>query len=181
MYDIRQHWSRAVLPAMAALSMASAPAPAQQSAPASPPQAAGVAPYRPPAISLVQPINGGTVPVDRPVVVLRFAQGETTDAIDARSLSLTVDGRDCTNGFHVSGTEAWGPLCNAEGRLDTPPEVGVHLVVARVCSARGACAEMASTITVVESAARARNAAPASSRTRVLDLLIRAARKLLDP
>lgn len=137
-------------------------APAQQAD-----TAARVLPYRAPAIALVQPAAGGSVPLDRPVVLFRFAAGEPSDPLDAASFGVWVDGRDRTAAFQVGAYEAWGPLVGApdgpgassptatsSAQPATPPNdalaPGVHQVTARICSVRGACASTAAAVTVRE-------------------------------
>jgi hypothetical protein len=105
--------------------------------------------YRLPALALVQPAAGGNVPSDKPVVVFRFAPGEPNDPIDVRSFAVGVDGHDRTHLFQVNGGEAWGPLAppDAESAL----EPGSHEIAARICSSRGACADVSATVLVVPS------------------------------
>src|SRR5437867_7614789 len=55
-----------------------------------------VAAYRPPTIVLAAPLAGASIPADKPVIVLRFASGESADAIDPSSLRMSVDGEDRT-------------------------------------------------------------------------------------
>lgn len=150
----------------------SSPAPVQQVSPQ-------LAPYRTPVIALVQPASGGAVPQDKPLVVFRFAQGEPDDAIDAKSFTVSVDGVDATPGFQVVSGEAWGPLV---GAVREPLAAGIHQVVARICSARGACGSASASVSV-EAASIAQRAAasPAAKHGHLLDLVVRAARKLLLP
>ena len=146
-------------------------------APQSPPPAA-IAAYRAPVIALVQPAGGGTVPQDKPVVVFRFAQGEATDPLDARSFAVSVDGEDRTALFQVAAAEAWGPLADGAHAL----AAGAHQVTARICSARGACAAVSATVTIVPpQQAGASTAASGSRRERLIDLVLQAARRLLTP
>jgi hypothetical protein len=158
-----------VLPAM--------PLEAQQA----PSPASSLPAYRPPALALVQPAAGGSVPDDKPVVVFRFAPGEPNDPIDAQSFAVTVDGVDRTAGFQVTAGEAWGTLANSgEGDVSA----GTRQIAARICSARGACAEVSATVAVIESA----RASPASAegsanarRRKVMDAVVAVLRKLLEP
>ena len=161
-----------------------APPPAPSPAPALPPQAPTAPSYRAPTIVLVQPAPGAgaTVPHDRPVVMFRFAEGEASDPIDARSFAVVVDGQEKTQLFRVVVGEAWGPLAES----DHPLALGPHQVTARVCSVRGACSAVSATVIAVAdpaSAASRRDAAPpaASRRVRLLELVLDAARKLLTP
>ena len=141
------------------------------------------APYRAPTIALVQPPAAGSVPADKPVVVFRFTPGEPSDPIDAGSFSVLVDGRDRRALFQMSGSEAWGPLGDADAAAPedrvTP---GAHQVEARICSARGACGSVTATVVVrpPHAAIPADSAVP--RRSRLLDALLAAVKKLLiDP
>lgn len=141
-----------------------------------------IAAYRPPALALVQPAAGGSVPQDRPVVVFRFAAGEPNDPIDVRSFAVAVDGQVHTRLFQVSAGEAWGPLAPLEE--DAPPlDAGAHQLVARICSSRGACAELSATVSVVPSAVEGADSGPPRSlrRRKLLDALLDAVRKILTP
>lgn len=150
----------------------SSPAPVQQASPQ-------LAPYRTPVIALVQPASGGAVPKDKPVVVFRFAQGEPDDAIDAKSFAVSVDGVDVTPGFQVAGSEAWGSLI---GALNEPLAAGIHQVIARICSARGACGSASASVSVqAPSITQPAAATPAAKHGHFLDLVVRTARKLLLP
>lgn len=139
-------------------------------------------PYRAPALALVQPTAGGSVPQDRPVVVFRFAPGEPNDPVDARSFAVTVDGENRSSLFQISPSEAWGPL--APSRADGAPaiSIGAHHIAARICSTRGACTEVITTVTVAPPATSATSIDSAADRKRSLvDLILTAARKLLNP
>ena len=151
---------------------------AQSPAPAQPP----VAGYRLPAIALVQPQDGGAVYQDRPVIVLRFAVGEPSDPVDAGSLAVTIDGVDRTKLFQTSGADAWGPL-GPTGASDPSLAVGAHLVTARICSQRGACALTQATVSIIPSAATTAPASTAgrSIHQRILDAALNAARRILTP
>ena len=135
--------------------------------------------YHPPMLALAQPQNGGSVPQDRPVVVFRFAPGDSTDAVDARSFTITVDGKERSAGFQAAHDMVWGALA--------PPDeapglsAGAHAIVARICSVRGACGDVSATVMVTVAGAADANA-PAPNRKRtVLDLVLAALRKLLLP
>lgn len=146
--------------------------------------AAAQAPVRPPIIQLVQPAEGSSVPVDHPVVVLRFFTGEPADPIDLGTFRVAVDGEDRTALFHLTGGtgsgEGWGPL----GSASAP---GAHLVAARVCSLRGICATTQATVTVAAPPAAAAIGAPSggaasvprSIKRRIVDALLQGARALL--
>ena len=140
-----------------------------------------VAPYRPPVIALVQPPSGGSVPSDKPIVVIRFAPGEPDDPIDVASFAITSDGIDLTSLFQVTASEAWGPLWQPKpGAAPNPDASASHTIAARICSARGACASVTATVSVSASPAVAAQET-VSRREGWLDLLLRAARRLLIP
>ena len=141
---------------------------------------APVAAYRPPVIALVQPPPGGSVPSDKPVVVFRFAPSDSSDPIDARSFAVTVDGEDRTALFQVTATEAWGSLLPAPIEGSGAAPTGLHQVAARICSIRGACAEVSERVTLVASEAAAAEA-PIDRKRGLLDLLLLALRKLIEP
>ena len=195
---------RLSIPIVAALAVAAgcpSRARAQQPIPSPipvPPPAAGtatLAPYRAPLIGLVQPApasTGGTtaagsVPRDRPVVVFRFAAGEPDDPLDVRSFVVAVDGADRTALFQTTATpaggQAWGALVPDHATKSGQLTLGAHRVVARVCSARGACGTVETQVFVApEFAAAAPDAAAAKSTTqRVLGAALLATRKLLLP
>lgn len=145
-------------------------------------------PYRPPTIALVQPAGVGTVPRDKPVVVFRFAPGESDDPIDSRSFTVTVDGADRSALFRVTADEAWGSL-SGEAAADSLPAAGSHAVTARICSVRGTCATTAVTVTVdagtMTSSAPppppAPTEKPPSSRARLIARVLDAIRKVFVP
>lgn len=138
---------------------------------------APVSPYRAPIIALAQPPDGGTVPQDKPVVVFRFTSGEPEDPIDVRSLAVSVDGKDHTSLFQMTAAEAWGPLSSGTQVID----IGGHEVVARICSARGACSTTTALITVGPAGPVAGDAANKahSKKVQILDALLGALRTLL--
>lgn len=155
----------------------------QVAQPATQPAVPALAPYRAPVLALVQPVEGGTMPQDKPIVVFRFAQGEVNDPIDARSFSVTRDGIDVTAAFQLSNGDAWGSLDGAS--LSSAREVlsvGLHHIVARICSARGACGSVATDVNIAPAPAST-SAMPALTdrRSRLVELLLRASRKLLLP
>ena len=102
--------------------------------------------YRSPTIAIVQPHAGGAIPQDKPVVMFRFASGEPGDPIDAASFAVALDGVDRTVGFQVSATEGWGALVS--GTREATLALGSHVLEARICSARGACATTSTAIVV---------------------------------
>jgi hypothetical protein len=158
------------------------PVEAQQSSgpPPSTPPPVALTPYRPPALALVQPAAGGSVPQDRPVVVFRFAPGEPNDPTDPESFAVTVDGEDRVSLFQISSNEAWGPLAASRDGGGPSISVGAHQVVARLCSERGVCAEVVTTVTVAP-AATASDKPVEERRKAVIRVLLDAARKLLNP
>jgi hypothetical protein len=144
-------------------------------------QQAELPPYHPPVLALAQPPAGTGLPQDRPVVVLRFAQGEPNDPIDVGSFAVAVDGQDRTRHFQVTATEAWGTLA-APGGGDPAIEAGAHQIAARICSARGACTELSATVSVVPPTVGNAADEPSDSRRRkLLTALLDALRKILTP
>ncbi|MFL5616046.1 MAG: hypothetical protein ACJ796_20440 [Gemmatimonadaceae bacterium] len=137
--------------------------------------------YHPPVLALMQPANGGSVPQDRPVVVFRFAPGDSTDPVDARSFAVSVDANDATPLFQITNELVSGPL-SSPNDSHGPPALGAHQLVARICSMRGACTEITAGVSVAASAAIAAPMPAKTSRKQtLLDLLLAAARKLLNP
>lgn len=143
--------------------------------------------YRIPAIGLAQPPNGGSVPTDHPLVVFRYLAGEATDPLDAQSFRVSIDGVDRTPRFRVTPTEAWGDLVGADTAAALAP--GPHRIAARVCSTRGACAEMTATVVATPPVTVA-GAAPAAADTsagkkgklsKTVDVLIDVARRIIKP
>ena len=97
-----------------------------------------------------------------------------------RSFAITVDGKDRTPHFQVTATEAWGPLHDVDAGSSarhTAPET--HTVAARICSARGTCAHVTASVRI--EASPAVSAEPTTRRETLLDLLLRAARRILIP
>lgn len=133
-----------------------------------------------PLIELAQPAPGATVPRDKPVVLFRFSAADPSDPIDAGSFAVTVDGENRTSLFRLTAAEAWGPLAppTEDGALDIAQ--GVHRIAARICSVRGVCAELTEQLTVVASEA-AVNDAPLDRKRSLLELLLLALRKLIEP
>lgn len=161
---------------ISALVISSAPtaALAQQPVQGPPPLAV----YHPPSLALIQPVGGGSVPQDRPVIMFRFAAGDSTDPIEARSFAIAVDGTDRTTLFQLARDEVWGPLVPAE---DTPfLTPGAHVFSARICSIRGACGEVSGSVLVATAPALQGKASADRKRT-FIDLLLGAAKKLLSP
>ena len=174
--------ARAVLLALAGGVLGAAPLGAQQPASPAPPV---VAPRRVPVIALVQPREGEPLPSDRPVVVLRFAAGETEDPLDMRSFSVTVDSVDRTSAFVVAAGEAWGPI---EAGEDSASRVAVHprRVTARICTVRGTCALASALVTVVTAPNGVASDSSATRtsdrrRERLIEAILTALRKVLVP
>lgn len=178
------------------LGSAQQPVPGSPQPPSSADGGVAVAAYRLPTIALVQPAGAATLPGDRPVVVFRFAPGEPNDPIDLASFAVTVDGRDRTRSFQVTGVEAWGSLGeDARAQGDSSLALGTHQISARICSARGACGLIVTSLTVVPSQVAGPTAQPAaegtaadssvssasSRRRRVIEAVLAALRKLLSP
>lgn len=173
-------------PILCVAALASSPcgaAPLAAQSPTPDTSASVVAPYRLPLIALVQPATGEAVPQDRPVAVFRFAPGDPADPLDLRSFRVAIDGDDRTPLFTVAAQEAWGPMAPAAADDSTADiEIGAHEVVARICSARGACAAVttAVTVTAAPSDSVSQPAKPAADRRRrVLELVLDAAKRLL--
>ena len=187
---IRSRSFAAALPLAALLSAAAPACSLAAQSPSSPSSTpATLAPYRAPLIALVQPpvtaTGAGSVPLDRPVVVFRFAAGEADDPLDVGSFVVAVDGADRSALFQTTASQAWGPLADdaqlARGELVAGP----HRVVARICSTRGACSTTEATLLVVPgvvSVAPSDAAKPTQSGPRrVLGAVLSATRKLLLP
>jgi hypothetical protein len=109
--------------------------------------------YRAPVITLAHPAPGGSVRAATPIVVFRFAAGETSDPIDLSTLRVSVDGTDRTRAFQVSAGEAWGPIITSDPTTVTPTTPGstsAHTVAAHVCSGRGVCASTTATVAIAK-------------------------------
>lgn len=138
--------------------------------------------YRPPAIALVEPLPDASVPQDRPIVVFRFAAGDSADPIDARSFVVTVDGRDRSALFQVVGDIASGPLAPAPSDTEVAITIGPHALAARICSLRGTCAEVVATVTIVSSPAVAADQQAHTALIQTLvELLLALVKRLLTP
>ena len=168
------------------------PLEAQQPAASQQPQlpatpSAVLAPYRATVLALVQPATG-TVTQDKPVAVFRFAQGEPTDPIDLASFAVSVDGEDRTRLFQVATQplgEAWGPLADPAA-TEKDLTVGTHVLSARICSTRGTCGTLQTTLVVmpplVAPAATAGANPQAHSRVRrALGAILSAPGRILSP
>ncbi len=132
--------------------------------------------YGPPQLTLAHPAPGATVPSDNAAIVFRYAAGEANDPLDLRSFAVRVDGVDRTPHFRVTADAAWGLLAGAGGR-------GVHAydVRARVCSVRGACAEISAIVAVVTSLPTNDDTVNKARRGKIIDIALEAARRLLKP
>jgi hypothetical protein len=134
--------------------------------------------YHPPLLALVQPASGGTIPLDRPAVVFRFAPGDSADPVDARSFAITVDGKDRSAGFQSARDMVWGPLAPPDEPASLT--VGSHTISARICSIRGSCADVSASVTIATTSGDSN--APTTNRKRsVVDLILAALKKLLAP
>ena len=102
--------------------------------------------FRPPSIVLAYPASDGALPADKPLIVFRFAAGDSNDPIDPTAFRATVDGVDRTSHFRVTPTEAWGQLTDSSATPSLTP--GPHLVGARVCSVRGACQSVSARVEI---------------------------------
>jgi hypothetical protein len=175
------------------VSRLNAQTPVSPAAPAAP-----IVAYRPPALALAQPLDGGTVPQDKPVVVFRFVAGERDDPVDVRTFAVTFEGLDRSTAFQLdpgTGT-AWGSLDAGQTSLPLivtapqPLSIGVHRGTARVCSQRGMCSTTAFSVVIAppigSAAAATTNAAAPSSngpskKSRVLGGLLKALQSLISP
>jgi hypothetical protein len=138
-----------------------------------------------PLIVLVQPQDGGTVPVDRPVLAFRFTAADASDQLDLGSLRIVVDSRDATSSFQVTPNEAWGKLDGSALSATSPLTTGAHTLTARICSLRGACGTVTATFNVsapTSVAQSAPNAAKSSPGPRgLVGTLVKAARRIIGP
>jgi len=154
--------------------------------------AAPIVAYRAPALALAQPLDGGTVPQDKPVVVFRFVPGERDDPVDVRTFAVTFEGNDRSSAFQMdpaTGT-AWGTLdgsASAAGPA-TPLSIGTHRGIARVCSQRGMCTSAAFSVVIASPVASSGtlNSAtpatpPASKKARLLGGLLKAIQAIIVP
>ena len=158
-------------------------------------QPAVLAPYRGPTLVLVQPHAGAAIPRDRPVILFRFAQGEAGDPIDEESFTVSVDGQDRTHLFKTAlnavspaasggvganqlpSGDAWGVIASRpkKGATDSLA-VGPHHVAARVCSSRGICAALETTVIVAPPVVAPR---PALRKRSLIEKLLDASQKLV--
>jgi hypothetical protein len=144
-------------------------------------QPAPIPEYRAPLIMVAAPIQGATLPDDKPVAVLRFMSNEPTDPIDALTFSVTVDGKDKTGLFQLTQGEAWGRLSEASETL----AAGSHDVAARICTSHGECGTTKATVTIVSSSSLLQVAAASAAvkakqkKTKILDAVLQAARALI--
>jgi len=137
--------------------------------------------FRPPVIVLAEPASDATVPQDRPIVMFRFAAGDSADPIDARSFVVSVDGKDRTPLFEVVADVAFGPLAPPPNNDQVAIDVGSHSFAARICSLRGSCGEVSGTVIVASPGAVASEQAHASAVQTLLDLLLTLIKRLLAP
>ena len=132
--------------------------------------------YSPPRLTLAYPAPGMSVPSDNPAVVFRYAPGEASDPLDLRTFAVTVDGADRTRHFRATADAAWGLISDRRGA-----GLRAHNVRARVCSVRGACAEVAAVVTVAGPVATTNDAPNKERRGKIIDVVLEAARRLLKP
>lgn|SRR3982751_652232 len=145
------------------------------------PQPGTIPKYNAPLIILAAPVEGASVPEDKPVAVLRFMSVEPTDPIDALSFSVSVDGHDKTGLFQLTQGEAWGSLAKPNETL----AAGQHDVAARICTSHGECGTTKATVTVVAPTASLQASAIRAAdktkekKSKVLDAVLQAARVLI--
>jgi len=155
--------------------------------------------YQPPVLVVEVPASGNAIPLDKPVVVFRFAAGQPDDAVDPSSLRVWVDGIDRTALFQIGSGQAWGALASASkadgtgssGSVAADPSLapGAHLVSARLCSMRAVCSTLNSAINVMATVPSptpatggitSSGAKPRSTLQKLLDVLLAGARRLLQ-
>jgi hypothetical protein len=155
--------------------MAQPPAPQVSVVPATP---------RVPVIALVQPPNGGTIPLDRPVLVFRFTAADPSEPLDLGSLRVLMDDQDVTNAFHITPNESWGTLPLPGSVVAPTVGAGLHTVRGRICSLRGACGTVAATVSVTaeQTAASPPNAGASTGVPKgLLGALVKLTRKVIGP
>lgn len=131
--------------------------------------------YGPPRLIVAYPTAGASVPSGRPTVMFRYASDEPSDPLDLRSLMILVDSVDRTAHFRATADAAWGPI------IDGPAErIAAHRVQARICTVRGACAEVSAIVTVIASGVTT-DAMSKDRRGKLIDIVLEAARRLLKP
>lgn len=135
---------------------------------------------RSPTTALTQPVEGGTLPQDRPVLAFRFAAVDASDPLDLASFRVSVDGRDRTTAFQVTPNDAWGKL----EALSSAPGLaaGPHSVVGRICTVRGTCGSVSATVAVVAMAqAESQPNAPNAGPKGLIGALVKLTRKIVGP
>jgi hypothetical protein len=155
--------------------MAQPPAPQASVIPATP---------RVPVIALVQPPDGGTIPLDRPVLLFRFAAADPSEPLDLGSFRVFVDDKDVTKAFHITPNESWGTLETPGPAGASRVGPGLHTLRGRICSLRGACGTVAATVSVTaeQTAASPPNAAASAAGPRgLLGALVKLTRKVIGP
>src|SRR5688500_13265599 len=115
--------------------------------------------YGLPTLVLAYPAPGVSVPGDNATVVFRYAWGDNGDPLDLRTFRVLVDGVDRTSHFRATADAAWGTIVQG-GQSG----IQAHDVHARVCTVRGACAELGAIITVITPPGITRDEAPAKGR-----------------
>lgn len=130
-----------------------------------------------PTLVLAYPAPGVSVPGDNATVVFRYAAGDVSDPLDLWTFRITVDGIDRTSHFRVTADAAWGAIVQGV-------EAGLraHEVRARVCTIRGACAELSTVVTVITAVgvAKARGARKARW-IKLVDVTLEMLRRLMRP
>lgn len=140
-------------------------------------QQATPAEYGRPTLVLAYPAPGVSVPGDNATVVFRYAWGDSGDPLDLRTFRVLVDGVDRTSRFRATADAAWGTIVPGG-----QPGIRAHDVHARVCTVRGACAELGAVVTVITPPGTANEEAPAKGRwVKFADVALEMLRRLLRP
>lgn len=129
-----------------------------------------------PTVVLAYPAAGVSVPGDSPTVVFRYLAGDASDPLDLRTLRVLVDGLDRTPHFRVTAEAAWGAIVQS-------PEAGIraHDVRARVCTIRGACAEVSAVVTVITVQGDATDEMRKARWVKLVDVTMEMLRRLMRP
>ena len=130
-----------------------------------------------PTVVLAYPAPGVSVPGDNPSVVFRYVVGDASDPLDLRTFRVLVDGVDRTSHFRATAEAAWGTIVPS-------PEAGIraHDVRARVCTIRGACAEVSAVVTVITARGDATDQRVRKARwVKLVDVTTEMLRRLMRP
>jgi hypothetical protein len=130
-----------------------------------------------PIVVLAYPAPGVSVPGDNPTVVFRYVAGDDSDPLDLRTFRVLVDGVDRTSHFRATAEAAWGTIVPS-------PEAGIraHDVRARVCTIRGACAEVSAVVTVITARGDATDERVGKARwVKLVDVTMEMLRRLMRP